>query len=259
MKIATWNVNSLTVRLPQVLDWIRERNPDVLCLQETKLPDERFPVGAFRDAGYHAIYRGQPTYNGVAIISRAPSSEILSAFPDWDDPEKRLLAARVGDLRVINVYVPNGQDLGTEKFRYKLRWLSHLQRLVSTEKDQFPHLVLLGDFNIAPEDRDVYDPASLANQIFCSAEERAVIASIQDENLDDAFRQVHTESGLYSWWDYRAGMFRRNLGLRIDLIFTSRTLRPSLVAGEIDRHVRKNDRPSDHVPVWIDLDLGQSS
>jgi exodeoxyribonuclease-3 len=255
MKIATWNVNSLTVRLPQILDWVGERNPDILCLQETKIPDERFPVETLKNAGYTSIFRGQPTYNGVAILSRRPPSNILSSFPEWNDQECRLLAAQWGDLRVINVYVPNGQDVGTDKFRYKLLWLSHLSKLISSEQSRFSKIVLLGDFNIAPEDRDVYDPASLANQIFCSDEERAIISGLKAKNLDDAFRALHQENGLYSWWDYRAGMFRRNLGLRIDLIFTSRELRPSLVAGAIDRDVRKNERPSDHVPVWIELAL----
>ena len=255
MKIATWNVNSLTVRLPQVLDWIAERDPDILCLQETKVTDDRFPVEAFKKVGYTAIFRGQPTYNGVAILARDTPSQVLSAFPEWDDPECRLLAARIGDIRVINVYVPNGQDVGTDKFRYKLAWLSHLGKLVSKEISVFPRIVLLGDFNIAPDDRDVYDPEALAGQIFLTKEERSVLSTLQSDTLDDAFRILHPEKGHYSWWDYRAGMFRRNLGLRIDLIFTSRELRPHLVAGEIDKKVRKNERRSDHAPVWIDLSV----
>ncbi|MDA8112998.1 MAG: exodeoxyribonuclease III [Nitrospiraceae bacterium] len=252
MKIATWNVNSLPVRLPQVLDWVRERSPDILCLQETKVVDSRFPGGEFEKAGYHSLYRGQPTYNGVAILSRAPVFDPIRGFPGWEDPECRILGATVGDLRVINVYVPNGQELGTDKYRYKLLWLSHLARLLEDERTRHPRIVVLGDFNIAPDDRDAWDPA-LAGQIFLSPDERDALSALMNDHFDDAFRLIHPEEGHFSWWDYRQGMFRRNMGLRIDLVLTSRSLRKSLKDAGIDRLIRKNERPSDHAPVWIDL------
>ena len=252
MKIATWNVNSLPVRLPQLLGWLSERTPDIVCLQETKVVDGRFPEEELKKAGYHAVFRGQPTYNGVAILSRIHSSDPLRGFPGWDDPECRLLAATIGDLRVIDVYVPNGQELGTEKYRYKLLWLSHLARLIEEERSRHSRIVILGDFNIAPEDRDAWDPA-LAGQIFLSPDERAALAALMNDHFDDAFRLLHPEEGHFTWWDYRQGMFRRNMGLRIDLILTSRALRSSLREAAIDRHIRKNERPSDHAPVWIEI------
>lgn len=228
------------------------RNPDVLCLQETKVPDNRFPIDELRNAGYFCVFRGQPTYNGVAILSRVPPSDPLPAIPGWDDPECRYLSATVGDLRVINIYVPNGQDIGTEKFRYKILWLSHLLSHLAEEKNRFRKLILAGDFNIAPEDRDVYDPPSFSGQLFCSGEERSFLRKLKDLGLEDGFRALNPAGGQYSWWDYRAGMFRRNMGLRIDLILASTELLSALSATGIDRDIRKNERPSDHAPVWIE-------
>ncbi len=252
MKVATWNVNSLPVRLPQVLEWIAQRNPDILCLQETKVINDRFPQEEFLKAGFHTLFHGQPTYNGVAIVSRIPLSEPRFGFPGWDDSECRLIAASAHNLRIINVYVPNGQELGSAKYQYKLDWLSHLSQLLKEEREDHPRVILTGDFNIAPEDRDAWDPA-LAGQIFLSPEERTALNEMMDGHFDDAFRLFHPENGHYSWWDYRQGMFRRNMGLRIDLILTSQTLRPVLKDAGIDRHIRKNERPSDHAPVWVDL------
>lgn len=253
MKIATWNVNSLPVRLPQVMDWIAANNPEILCLQETKVVDPRFPEKEFRQRGYHSIFRGQPTYNGVAILSRTPILDLLKGFPEWEDQECRLIAATIGDLRIINVYVPNGQSLESDKYQYKLLWLFHLNHLLQLECQHHPRLILTGDFNIAPEDRDAWDP-SLAGQIFLSSDERQALSMMMKDRFEDAFRLFHPEEGHFTWWDYRQGMFRRNMGLRIDLILTSLSLRPSLKGAGIDRQIRKNERPSDHAPVWVDLE-----
>ena len=254
MRLATWNVNSLPVRLPQVLDWIDKRSPDILCLQETKVPDSRFPAESFRERGYDLLFRGQPAYNGVAILSRRPLSDPLSDFPDDPDPECRLLAASVGPLRLFNLYVPNGQELDTPKYRYKLEWLARLARLLDAERGRYKAMVLVGDFNIVPEDRDAYDPGTLKGQIFLSPPEREALGRIMDLGFGDAFRILHPDPGHYSWWDYRQGMFRRNMGLRIDLILLAKALCPALISAEIDREVRKNERPSDHAPVFVDLD-----
>jgi exodeoxyribonuclease-3 len=253
MRLATWNVNSLPVRLPQVLDWIDRKAPDILCLQETKVPDGRFPSAPFRDLGYEILFRGQPAYNGVAILSRRPLSDPLRDFPGESDPECRLLGATAGSLRILNLYVPNGQDLETPKYRYKLAWLARIASLVEEEKARYPGLALLGDFNIVPEDKDAHDPVALAGQIFLSAPERQALSRITGLGLHDAFRLLHPEPGHYSWWDYRQGMFRRNMGLRIDLILLSSSLEKTLLSAEIDREPRKNERPSDHAPVFVDL------
>ncbi len=254
MRVATWNVNSLPVRLPQVLDWIDRKSPDILCLQETKVPDSRFPAEPFRERGYDLLFRGQPTYNGVAILSRRPLSDPLRDFPGEPDPECRLLAATAGPLRLFNLYVPNGQDLDTPKYRYKLAWLDRLAALLDDERRRHPFLVLTGDFNIVPEDRDAYDPVALRGQIFLSPPEREALARIMNLGFRDAFRALHPDPGHFSWWDYRQGMFRRNMGLRIDLILMASALEPALKSSEIDREVRKNERPSDHAPVFVDLD-----
>jgi exodeoxyribonuclease-3 len=254
MRLATWNVNSLPVRLPQVLDWIDRRSPDILCLQETKVPDSRFPEEPFRERGYDLLFRGQPTYNGVAILSRHPLSDPLRDFPGEPDAECRLLAATVGPLRLFNLYVPNGQDLDTPKYRYKLEWLARLASLLESERDRHKSIVLVGDFNIVPEDRDAYDPVALKGQIFLSPPEREALGRIMAIGFRDAFRILHPDPGHYSWWDYRQGMFRRNMGLRIDLILMASSLESALTAAEIDREVRRNERPSDHVPVFVDLD-----
>ena len=254
MRLATWNVNSLPVRLPQVLDWIDQKSPDILCLQETKVPDGRFPAEPFRERGYDLLFRGQPAYNGVAILSRRPLSDPLRDFPGEPDPECRLLAATAGPLRIFNLYVPNGQDLDTTKYRYKLDWLARLASLLDAEFRRHKAVLLFGDFNIVPEDRDAYDPVALAGQIFLSPPEREALERIMRIGFRDAFRILHPEPGHYSWWDYRQGMFRRNMGLRIDLILLASSLESSLKSAGIDREVRKNERPSDHAPVFVDLD-----
>ncbi|MHB8248505.1 MAG: exodeoxyribonuclease III [Acidithiobacillus sp.] len=253
VKIAAWNVNSLKVRLPQVLDWLAAQQPDVLCLQETKLSDAQFPAELLRAAGYHGLFHGQPTYNGVAILSRAVPADPLCGWPDKSDSQARLCAASVGSLRVVNVYVPNGQSVGSDKYAYKLEWLARLRAFLADELLRHPRLVLLGDFNIAPTDRDVYDPAAWGEEVLCSPAERAALAALHELGLHDSFRHLYPEAQAWSWWDYRAAMFRRDLGLRIDLILVSSALLPALAAAGIDREARRAERPSDHAPVWLEL------
>ncbi|MEK8090249.1 exodeoxyribonuclease III [Thermithiobacillus plumbiphilus] len=252
MKIATWNVNSLKVRLPQVLDWLAAQQPDVLCLQETKLTDAQFPRAEIEAAGYQVVFSGQPAYNGVAILARAPMTELERDLLA-DDPQKRLLAATINGVRVVNVYVPNGQAVGSEKYAYKLAWLTALRDYLADALKQHEKLVLLGDFNIAPEDRDVHDPEGLAGQVLLSEAERAAFRELTALGLCDVFRLHHQEGGLYSWWDYRAFMFRRKLGIRIDLILASPMLAGSCSSCEVDVAPRRLERPSDHAPVWAEF------
>ena len=252
-RIATWNVNSLNVRLPHVLDWLVAEKPQVLCLQETKLEDHRFPFDALREAGYHAIHSGQKTYNGVAVLATTPPAEVIAGIPGFDDPQRRVLAATVGDLRVICTYFPNGQAVGSEKYAYKLRWLAALRDWLSEEIAAWPRLALLGDFNIAPEDRDVHDPEAWRGQILCSDPERQAFRSLVDLGLQDAFRRFEAGAGLFSWWDYRQAAFRRNLGLRIDHILLSPPVSASCTGCRIDTAPRRLERPSDHAPVVADL------
>ena len=249
MKIATWNVNSLTVRLPQVLDWLQAHQPDVLALQETKLTDDKFPHDAFATAGYHSAFFGQRTYNGVALLSRQALDAVQCNIPGLDDEQARVIAATVGDVRVIDTYFPNGQAPDSDKFAYKMRWLDALQTWVAAELQRWPRLVLLGDFNIAPEDRDVYDPAAWAGQIHCTPQEREHFQQLLGLGLVDAFRAFEQPPKSWSWWDYRNLAFRKNQGLRIDHILVSAALRPALQACSIDKTPRKNERPSDHAPV----------
>ena len=247
--IATWNINSLRIRLPQVLNWCATARPDILALQEIKLQDEHFPLTDIVTAGYEATYSGQKTYNGVAILSREQPMDIITDLPGYEDPQRRLLAATIGDLRVVNVYVPNGQDVDSEKYRYKLEWLAHLRDFIGQQLKEYPRLVLLGDFNIAPEDRDVYDPKAWKEKILCSSAERAALQSILDTGLKDSFRLTKQEKNQYSWWDYRMNGFKRNQGLRIDLVLTSKELSTQKTRCVIDREPRGWDRPSDHAPV----------
>ncbi|OGI42952.1 MAG: exodeoxyribonuclease III [Candidatus Muproteobacteria bacterium RBG_16_64_11] len=256
MKIATWNVNSLRVRLPQVLDWIREKQPDVLCLQETKVTDDDFPLAACRDAGYHVAFSGQKTYNGVATLSRAPLAVVANALPDFADDQKRLLAATIGDVRVINGYVPNGQEVGSDKYAYKLDWLRALRRLIAAELKTYPKLALLGDFNIAPQPRDVHDPQAWEGKVLFSEPERAAFRALAETGLEDLFRAFEQPENSFSWWDYRSGAFRRNHGLRIDHILASAGLSARCRACAIDTAPRALERPSDHAPVLAELDLG---
>jgi exodeoxyribonuclease-3 len=255
MKIASWNVNSLKVRLPQVLEWLERADPDVLALQETKLTDENFPVEDINRAGYQVVYSGQKTYNGVAVLARDKLENPVTTIPGLDDPQKRVLAVNVGELRVLNLYVVNGQDVGSDKFRYKLHWLNAVKTFIHHQLEHHKYLVVLGDFNIAPDDRDVYDPEIWHEKILCSSEERARLREILELGLVDSFRRFNSEGGHYSWWDYRAAGFRRNLGLRIDLILGSDKLMETATAAGIDREPRGWERPSDHTPVWTEFEL----
>jgi exodeoxyribonuclease-3 len=256
MKIATWNVNSIAVRLPHVLDWLEENSPDVLCLQETKCTDEKFPRGAFTERGYHLEVFGQPTYNGVALISRHPITEVRRGFDD-DPPEaqRRLIAATIQGIRVIDVYIPNGSEVGSEKYAYKLDWLAKLLQFCWSEGDGTGRAVICGDFNIAPTDADVHDPDLWAGKILCSEAERGALEAIRGWGWIDLFRRHHPEGGHYSWWDYRAGGFRRNHGLRIDHIWATASLAAGCTAAWIDKIPRALEKPSDHAPVVAEFIL----
>jgi len=249
MKIATWNVNSLNVRLPQVLEWLASEQPDILALQETKLPDEKFPVAEIEAAGYQALYSGQRTYNGVAILSRTRGSAAIRELPGLDDPQRRVLAATFGGVRVIDLYVPNGESVDSDKYRYKLGWLEKLADWLTVELNAHPKLVVLGDFNIAPEPRDVHDPKRWEGSVLFSEPERAALQRLFSLGLHDAFRLFDQPEKSFSWWDYRMQGFRRNHGLRIDHILISDALRVSCQACRIDKGPRANERPSDHAPV----------
>ncbi len=250
MLIVSWNVNSLRVRLPQVLRYLAERSPDILALQETKLQDADFPCAVLEDAGYACLFSGQKTYNGVAILARTePGPALMTELPGFPDPQRRVLSAAIADLEVINLYVPNGSEVGSEKYAYKLAWLAALQATLATRADDRAR-VLLGDFNIAPADADVHDPAFWFGKILCSEAERAALAAVTGLGFEDCFRRFEQPPGSYSWWDYRAAGFRRNLGLRIDLVLASPSLAARCVDSGIDRDVRGWEQPSDHAPVW---------
>jgi exodeoxyribonuclease-3 len=259
MKIASWNVNSLKVRLPHLTQWLAEAQPDVVALQETKLEDAKFPVDELAAAGYRAVFAGQKTYNGVAILARADArhefGDVVTDIPGLDDPQRRILAATVGGVRVVDLYVVNGKAIGDEKYDYKLRWLACMQAFLAAEIQRHPKLVVLGDFNIAPDDRDVYDPVAWGEDILCSPPERAALKAITELGLHDSFRLFEPAGEHYSWWDYRQAAFRRNMGLRIDLILVSDALKPAAKAAAIDRTPRRWERPSDHTPVTLDLDI----
>ncbi|MEO6967786.1 MAG: exodeoxyribonuclease III [Rhodanobacteraceae bacterium] len=254
MKIASWNVNSLNVRQPHVERWCADAAPDVLALQETKLEDAKFPRTALGKLGYQCVFAGQKTYNGVAIMAREPLRDIVTDVPDLDDPSRRVLAATVNGFRIVNLYVVNGQSVGSEKYAHKLHWLARVADFLRGELEHYPNLVVLGDFNIAPEDRDVHDPEAWREQVLCSTPEREALQTILDLGFTDSFRAFTPESGHYSWWDYRQGAFRRDMGLRIDLILVSEALRPRLKHAAIDRTPRTWERPSDHVPVIIEIE-----
>lgn len=255
MKIATWNVNSLKVRLPHVLDWLAVNEPDVLCLQETKLTDENFPREAIENAGYQVVYSGQKTYNGVAIISRHMPGDVETDVPGLDDPQRRILCATVDGVRVLNLYVVNGQEVGSEKYAHKLFWLGKLADYIRQQVKSHERFVVVGDFNIAPEDRDVHDPEAWHERILCSTPEREALQAILDLGLSDVFRQFEQEEKSYSWWDYRAAAFRRNMGLRIDLILASQALTDRCTTCYIDKEPRRLERPSDHTPVVAEFSL----
>lgn len=256
MRIASWNVNSLKVRLPQLERWIGEsgsKTPDILALQELKLEDSRFPHAQVEALGYRALVSGQKTYNGVALLSRVQAVDPVTDLPDYEDPQRRVLAATIGGVRVIDFYVVNGHSVGSEKFAYKLSWLAAARRFVAEQLALYPKLVVLGDFNIAPEDRDVHDPDAWRGKILCSPSEREAFASFLDLGLHDSFRLFEAGPGHYSWWDYRQAAFRRDMGLRIDLVLVSDALRERCRAAGIERETRTWERPSDHAPVWVDL------
>lgn len=256
MKIATWNVNSLNVRAPQVLEWLNAEAVDVLCVQETKIEDHKFPYDEFANIGYQAVHLGQKTYNGVAIISKHPIEEVQFDIPNLEDIQKRVVAANICGIRIICVYIPNGQSVGSDKYIYKLQWLQALTAYLEQQLKQYPKLALLGDYNIAPEDRDVYDPERWEGSVLVSEPERAAFRQLQALGLHDSFRLFEQPEKLYSWWDYRMVAFRRNLGLRIDHILISSALVPAAKASWIDRAPRKLERPSDHTPVVLELDIG---
>lgn len=248
MLITTWNVNSLNVRLPHVLEYLDTSKPDILALQETKVPDEKFPSAEIEQAGYHVCFSGQKTYNGVAILSRTPAKDCLYELPGLDDPQRRFLAVNIGDIRIINVYIPNGQEVGSEKYSYKLRWLDALKAFLQKELAAHPMLVLLGDYNIAPEDIDVYNPKRWHGKIMCSDEERAVFRSLLGLGLVDVTRTLCPAEPMYSWWDYRLAAFQRGWGIRIDHILSTQDI--SFTKAGVETRMRARDRPSDHAPVW---------
>jgi len=253
MKVASWNVNSLNVRLPHLIQWLGAAAPDVVALQETKLENNKFPVDAISALGYRCVYSGQKTYNGVAILARDDPADTLTDVSGLDDPQRRILAATIGGVRIVNLYVVNGQAVGSEKFAYKLDWLAKVRAFLAEELQRFPQMIVLGDFNIAPDDRDVHDPVAWHEQVLCSTPERAALKALTDLGLHDSFRLFTQEGGHYSWWDYRQAGFRRNLGLRIDLILASDALRSRCRSARIDRTPRTWERPSDHTPVILEL------
>ncbi len=255
MKLATWNINSLNVRLPHVLDWIDKQRPDVLCLQETKLEDAKFPAEALREAGYQAIFTGQRTYNGVAILSKKPARDVLKGIPGLDDAQQRVLSATISGVRVVGVYVPNGENMESPKFEYKMKWLSALRTWLREELERHPKLVVAGDYNIAPEARDVHDPALWEKKIHFTPPEREALHALFAIGLSDAFRLFDQPERSYTWWDYRLMAFRRKWGLRIDHILLSPKVVPLCTACSIDIEPRRLERPSDHAPVICELDV----
>ncbi|HEV2706480.1 MAG TPA: exodeoxyribonuclease III [Pyrinomonadaceae bacterium] len=254
MKLATWNVNSVTARLPLVTQWLARARPDVLCLQETKCTDERFPREAFAELGYRSEVYGQPTYNGVAILSLAPLTDVQRGFhDDTEDAHARLLAGTVEGIRVVNVYIPNGAFVGSDKYAFKLQWMKRLREFFDDNYWTDDDVLLCGDFNVAPEDRDVHDPELWRGKILFSARERAALEELREWGFTDAFRLHVAETGHYSWWDYRAGSFRRNTGLRIDHVWVSEPLAERCKGAWIDKEPRSWERPSDHTPVVVEF------
>ncbi len=254
MKIATWNVNSMKVRLPHVLEWLSASDPDVLVLQEIKQLTEMFPQEELAQAGYRSLANGQKTYNGVAVIAKEEPQDPDLELPGLDDPQRRVLATTIGNVRVVDLYVPNGSEVGSDKYEYKLGWLRALRDYLAVQLEKHENLVVLGDFNIAPADEDVYDAEKWGDAILCSPAERAALQELLDLGLTDVFRKFDQPEKSFSWWDYRAAMFRRNAGLRIDLILTSPVMTRRCAASYIDREPRTWERPSDHAPVIAEFD-----
>ncbi len=259
MKLATWNVNSLKVRLPQVLDWLRDNPVDALCLQELKLADDKFPLDAFTEIGYQAQWAGQKTYNGVAIIASAECLDVQRNIPSFDDHQRRIvastLASPAGDIRVISAYCPNGQAVGSDKYAYKLQWYEALHDWLKEELKRYPRLAILGDYNVAPADADVHDPAKWEGDVLVSEPERTAFERLLDLGLTDSFRLFDQPEKSFSWWDYRRFAFRRNAGLRIDHILLSDALTPLCTSCIIDKTPRGNEQPSDHTPVVAELNF----
>jgi exodeoxyribonuclease-3 len=253
MKLATWNVNSLKVRLPHVLDWLEANPIDVLCLQETKQQDKDFPQTVLQEAGYHSVFIGQKTYNGVAILSREPGIDVQIGIPDFNDEQRRVVAITYGGIRVVDVYIPNGSEVDSDKYHYKLKWLDALHNWLKQELKRYPKLVLLGDYNIAPEDRDVHDPKAWEGKILVSELERKSFQGLIQLGLRDSFRLFEQAEKSFSWWDYRMMGFRRNFGMRIDHILISEPLVAQCKGCVIDKAPRKLERPSDHTPVVVEL------
>lgn len=252
-KLASWNVNSLKVRLAQVLEWLDSSQMDVLALQETKLIDENFPEQAFIEKGYHVVFSGQKTYNGVAVISRYPITEVITDIPDLVDPQRRILAVTIAGIRLIDLYVPNGSELTSDKYQYKLQWLDKVSAFIQQQMSVYTQVAVVGDFNIAPEDRDVHDPAEWEGSVLVSPPERKAFAQLLQLGLHDSFRNFPQAENSFSWWDYRAAGFRRNRGLRIDHILLNQELNTRCTQSVIDIEPRKAERPSDHAPVWVEL------
>lgn len=254
MRIATWNVNSIRARLPRLLAWLAEAHPDVLCLQETKVRDDVFPRAEIEEAGYHAAYFGERTYNGVAILSRETADEIICGLPDDAvDCERRVIACRFGGQWAISIYAPNGTAVGSPRFEYKLQWFRRLRGFLEARWQPGDNIALCGDFNVAPEDRDVHDPDAWRGQIMFHPDEQAALRNVMEWGLRDAFRLHVQEGGYFTWWDYRAGAFHRGWGLRIDLMLVTEPLVPRCQRVFIDRNARKGPKPSDHAPVVIEL------
>lgn len=257
MKIASWNVNSLKVRLEHVLEWLDYEQPDVLALQETKTLDENFPVEAINDAGYQVVYSGQKTYNGVAILSKEKASDVIMDVPGLDDPQRRILGATISGVRVLCLYVVNGQEVDSDKYTYKLKWLEKVTKYIKADHKKHQNYVVLGDFNICHTDADVHDPVAWNDRIFCSAAERTALQDILDLGFSDTYRQFEQQPDSWSWWDYRGGNYNRNIGLRIDLILASQRMASQCQQSIIDAEPRSWERPSDHAPVVATFKIDQ--
>ncbi|MDA8224924.1 MAG: exodeoxyribonuclease III [Betaproteobacteria bacterium] len=259
MRLASWNVNSLKVRLPHLLDWLELQRPDVVCLQETKLEDSNFPFDALQSAGYHVACAGQKTYNGVAILSREPLTDVVRGIPGWQDEQQRVLTACIGAVRVVCVYVPNGQSVESDKYRYKLEWLAALKTYLQDELRRHAQLAVLGDYNIAPTGSDVYDPQVWKDVVLVSAPEREAFSALLGLGLVDSFSLFEHAEPVFTWWDYRMGAFRRNMGLRIDHILLSQALAGDCSDWRVDLEPRRRERPSDHAPVLVDCNPDMQS
>lgn len=255
MKVATWNVNSMNVRKPHVMEWLQANQPDVLVLQEIKQLTEKFPTADLTSIGYHSVASGQKTYNGVATVSKSPASDAVFDFPDLDDPQRRVLASTINNVRIINLYIPNGAEVGSDKYAYKLGWLESLHNFLREELLTHKNLIVLGDFNIAPADEDVHDAEKWGEAILCSPAERDAYRRLLDLGLTDVFREFEHPEKTFSWWDYRAAGFRRNVGLRIDLILATDSMTKRCTASYVDKEPRTWERPSDHTPVIAEFDL----